>query len=650
MKIDRISWYLNRLKAMSIPEVKHRIERKIKMDRESKIYKKCTYINENRNIDTRNIFLFEERLEKILSYSHIDIENYKINEDIKVFNDTLNIMEKINWHKGTVSDWDCNKYSNYMNFKNTDDIGDIRYTWEINRHLFFPKLALNFKKSNNKQYIRILETHFYSWIKENPYLKGVNWASPMEIAIRSYQWIVTYSIIKDDISESFKLDIINSIVNSIKYVRENYSLYSSANNHLIVEAVYCGIVGYIVEPIYENRYLEESYRIIEKEILLQNYSDGVNKEQATHYHAFVLDAFLQYAFFLNMVGKKFPNENILFKMSEFIGLLNQSGEVIEFGDSDDAKLIDFNLETEKYYEYVLQLASCYFDTKFLEINKLFEEVKYISHKKEIKYNKHIYKNFYIYEKGGYGIFNLKNEFMLFDIGNLGFGAIAAHGHADALSIVYSKNKKRVFVDSGTYIYNVESKWRNYFRSTFSHNTLILEDISQSQIKGPFLWGKKANAKILDYGENENLMYICASHDGYGPKIHKRCVTYIKNEEIFIIKDKFENVGNVNYILDNKLSIQKLSNMEFKLKNLDTELFIVFNSKAHETKKWISKKFMEKSKTRGINIKHNFDKNGDLYTIISNKRLRLEKNRISLEDYYIEYKDYNYIRRDYDKNC
>ena len=650
MNVDKILWYFNRLKAMSVPEISHRINKKIKMKSESKKYNEKIYINEKNNIDKNNIYNFEKRLEKIFDFRCIDINKYEVKDIVDIFNEEIDINQEINWHKCNFRNWDKDVYSNCINFKSTDNIGDVRYTWEINRHLFFSNLALNYKKTNDKKYLDLLEKHFYSWIKQNPFLKGVNWASPMEIAIRSYQWIITYSIIKDDVDEMFKVDIINSIINSIKYVSENYSLYSSANNHLIIEAVYCGIIGYLIEPIYSNNYFKESYNIIERELLLQNNKDGVNKEQATHYHAFVLDGYLQYAFFLSKIGEKFPDDKILFNMSEFIGLLKQSGKVIEFGDSDDAKLISFGIKTNEYYDYVLQLASVYFKTSFYEIKELLEEVKFISSSKNIGFKNHMYKSFNIYKDGGYAIFNINNNFMLFDIGELGFGSIAAHGHADALSIVYSLNGNPIFVDTGTYIYNVKSEWRDYFRSTSSHNTLTFKGKNQSEIKGPFLWGKRANVKLVDYGENDEIMYVYANHDGYKPNIHTRSITYLKKEDIFIIADNFEDEGTLNYILDKNLDIKHIDDKSLKIKGIEDDLFITFSVKYKESNKWISDKFLSKNKTKGIQLDHDFKKTATIYTIIAKKEVQMIENNVQLKGIIIKIDGYKSIRREYNGMC
>ena len=70
-------------------------------------------------------------------------------------------------------------------------------------------------------------------------------------------------------------------------------------------------------------------------------------------------------------------------------------------------------------------------------------------------NKFKYDQFKLYKKGGYLTIGTDKVNILMDAAELGFGAIAAHGHADALSIIYYNLGNPIIIDSGTYIYNIE---------------------------------------------------------------------------------------------------------------------------------------------------------------------------------------------------
>ena len=78
----------------------------------------------------------------------------------------------------------------------------------------------------------------------------------MEISIRAYQWILTYSILKEKNSK-FTEDLLKGSINSINYVMKNLSKYSSANNHLILEVAIASIIGFILEPVYKQDWFQK---------------------------------------------------------------------------------------------------------------------------------------------------------------------------------------------------------------------------------------------------------------------------------------------------------------------------------------------------------------------------------------------------------
>lgn len=454
--------------------------------------------------------------------------------------------------------------------------------------MFFVNLALQYKTGNNPEALNILKEHFYAWVRENPFLKGVNWASSMEIAIRAYQWMITYCILSEIEDEKFLKDLLKGITNSTQYVFKNLSLHSSANNHLILEVAIGSMIGYFLKPIYKQSWFEIGQKILKEQIPLQVYEDGVNKEQAVHYHAFVLDSILQYNLFLRAISKPPLYEKHIYEMVKFLGYLQQGGSVTEIGDSDDAKIIDVNGEDKNYYLYILQLASIYYGEQFIEFSSLYPEVALFNTGNFDNLKQHEYDSFYEFKHGGYEFLNHNNHYLIFDVGSLGFGAIAAHGHADALSLVYHFNKKPILVDPGTYIYNIESNWRDYFRKTSSHNTLSDNNNDQSVMNGPFLWSKKTHAKLIDSGETEEIIYMSGEHDGYSPNTHKRAITYMKEQGIVIIADKYQGIGEVNFTFELDVNIDKINDTTITLENKN--LYMSFSQPYKIVDKWISKGF------------------------------------------------------------
>lgn len=136
--------------------------------------------------------------------------------------------------------------------------------------------------------------------------------------------------------------------------------------------------------------------------------------------------------------------------------------------------------------------------------------------------------------------------MLVDAGPLGYLSLAAHGHADALSIVLNVGGEEVLVDPGTYAYHTDPEWRRYFRSTRAHNTVLIDDADQSTQRGNFMWTRHAIARCLHFGTQGSIQRFLGEHDGYSalrePIEHQREIVYDVEQRIFTIRDILEGVG------------------------------------------------------------------------------------------------------------
>lgn len=615
--INKLSWFYNRLKAMPPEEVLHRVK-KTSMHKFNKLaYKKPVNIDE---IETINIDL--NKLYKNLKniFNEIDVDSININNKYEVFSKCIDLDKNIHWHKGIYGTWDKNISCYDVQFKNTDDIGDIRFSWEINRHQFMPYLASVYVKTKDDLYLELINNHLEKWIDQNKYLKGINWSSSMEIVLRSYQWIIVLYLLEEAEATELKMKITKSILISIKYAMSNLSLYSSANNHLIVEAAISSIIGLAFKDVYDQNWFEEGHRILSKELKLQFYEDGVNKEQALHYQAFVTDIMLQYNSILKKLGYECIEEELIKKSVEFIASLNADKFYIDFGDSDDAKILTLTTNKYNYYHYILSFASQYYKKKYVENYDEYPEIKLFLIG-ENKLEKVISKSYNLFEKGGYAVINNKNDILLFDFGELGFGNLAAHGHADALMVNYYCCGYPIFIDSGTYIYNIKNEKRDYYRGTNAHNTLSYNNQNQSEIKGPFLWGKKSSSKLLSTIEDNYKIEIEAQNDGYSPSVHKRKLIYYKLNKNIAIYDCFDKAAEINFILDNNVGVEIVNKNILKLRTRE-DIYMYFDGEVNIQDVFISKQFMQEIKSKKINIKYDFKKEHLVY--ISNDIQNLHK--------------------------
>jgi hypothetical protein len=135
-----------------------------------------------------------------------------------------------------------------------------------------------------------------------------------------------------------------------------------------------------------------------------------------------------------------------------------------------------------------------------------------------------------------------------DHGPHGYLSIAAHAHADALSIELRCGGVEVLVDPGTYTYQGEPEWREYFRSTVGHNCLELGGADQSVAGGPFMWVRAAAAREVETSglDGGPKAVWRAKHDGYrrlSPAVlHERTVTLHRETRRLVVEDGVHTAG------------------------------------------------------------------------------------------------------------
>jgi hypothetical protein len=133
-----------------------------------------------------------------------------------------------------------------------------------------------------------------------------------------------------------------------------------------------------------------------------------------------------------------------------------------------------------------------------------------------------------------------DSYMLaFDAGPQGMDN-CGHGHADALNVVCSAEGTVWLVDPGTFAYTASKQWRNYFRSTQAHNTLVIDEQGQANPGGPFKWLNLCPARLEKWATLSNLDYACGIHDGYrrltDPVVHRRRIVFVKPDRWFLLDD------------------------------------------------------------------------------------------------------------------
>jgi hypothetical protein len=140
-----------------------------------------------------------------------------------------------------------------------------------------------------------------------------------------------------------------------------------------------------------------------------------------------------------------------------------------------------------------------------------------------------------------------------DGGPHGFLSIAAHAHADALSVEVRHDGIDILADPGTYCYHGEREWREWFRSTAAHNTVEIDGLSSADSGGPFLWNSRPRTETTtcDVGA-QPIQVWSARHDGYRRlphrTVHRRTVTLDSPARLLTIIDTLDSSAEFSLTL------------------------------------------------------------------------------------------------------
>ncbi|NLF29734.1 MAG: heparinase [Planctomycetes bacterium] len=470
--------------------------------------------------------------------------------------------DPIDWNRDFGNGVDAPRgFAGRIDYRDIRVAGDCKYVWEPSRHLQFVVLARAYRLSGQRRYAEAVVRQLVSWLDQCPYGTGMQWRSPLELAIRLINWTWALDLIAPTglVTGDLRTRVLDAVQRHLWEISRKYSRYSSANNHTIGEAA--GV--YVAASYFRGlkgaaRRRDEAREILCREILAQTYPDGGTREQATGYHLFVLQFFLLAGLVGRWTGDDFPEAywRRLETMCDWLAALLGGGGVPMIGDADDGCVGDMGGDKLDPRQW-LAVAAVVFnrgDFKPLAGNAVqavggllgeagreaFDALAVPGEAGPLVSTALADSGYYLLQNGRVG----DGISVMFDCGPLGMDPLAAHGHADALSFTLRAFGADVLVDPGTYDYFTYRRWRDYFRSTSGHNTIVVDDENQSEMQGLFLWGRRAKAECLAWQAGPAGGVVSGRHDGYtrlaDPVVHTRTLTL--DGGVLRIDDTLEAAG------------------------------------------------------------------------------------------------------------
>lgn len=460
------------------------------------------------------------------------------------------------------------RFGKTINYRIESQVGDIKYLWEINRHLELVTLAQAWRLTGDERYLAACDSFVRDWLKASPYPLGINWVSSLELAIRLVNWSVAWHLLGGMKSRLFEgkvgQDLLQqwlvSIYQHCHFIRGYLSLHSSANNHLLGELMGLYIASSTWPMFHESAEWQAfSMQFFEQEALVQNAADGVNLEQAVYYQHEVIDMMLICHLVSRTTGKTFSAEyrdRIECLVEYLAAIMDVEGHVPMIGDADDALIVRWsNLQGSDPYRSQLATVAAIFKRADLKARagQFDQKSAWLLGSLGLDAWNRLDAAAVATMKVAFplgGTYLIGTEFgqpdevkLVVDCAPLGYLGTAAHGHADALAFTLSVGGQEILVDPGTFSYHTQVQWRNHFRGTGAHNTVRVDELDQSEIGGPFLWMRKAEAVLLEHNVQGAVQVFEGQHNGYcrlpDPVIHKRRIEYHPEQRNIRIVDSFD---------------------------------------------------------------------------------------------------------------
>jgi heparinase II/III-like protein len=455
------------------------------------------------------------------------------------------------------------RYAFRINHRSEEQTGNIKQIWEISRLQHLTLLATAWCLTSDEAYAARVDEQLRSWWRENPFLSGVHWTSGIEIGIRliSLTWIRRLLAGWPGVADLFERNelAVRQIRWHQQYLAAFRSRGSSANNHVIAEAA-GQLVASCAFPWFaeSGRWRQQSARLLESELVRNTFPSGIGRELASDYQCFVAELGLLAAVEAEASDRPLSAstwQRLCAMVDSGAALLDERMCPPRQGDGDEGRALLLDAPVPNRWPSLLAVGEALFgqlgwwpptqaDAASTIIGAMTARPRAIPGRPAQRPSR--------FADAGITLLRASEPHVpeiwcRCDGGPHGFLSIAAHAHADALSVEVRYGGVEILADPGTYCYHGEPEWRSYFRSTIAHNTVELDGQSQSGDGGPFLWLRHANTweiEVLDAGQAAEWT---AEHDGYlaldPPARHRRRVRLDRAERALDITDEIEGGGH-----------------------------------------------------------------------------------------------------------
>lgn len=472
---------------------------------------------------------------------------------------------------------------------------DPEWIYMLNRNGFMVDLAIAYRVTENKKYIEKWKEYLFKFIKYNGTPSEYNkdsWRS-LDTGIRLSNWMRSLIYLGSDLNlTEQEIEMLEeSLKIHVEFLYKAYTPKQLLSNWgvLLITGVLSASI--LFPELVDEEHRKWSWSLLEDQLDIQFYQDGIQWEQSPMYHHEVV---LSSAYV--MMHAEYTNHHVPINIREKLKPLvaasqfykNHNEDLLSLHDSDN---VDFS--------YVYSIYRCLGLAN--EVNS--------ENEKGILFVGSMYKDKYIsYENSSIngcfkqidsGFLAYKDDNHLITLFNGRHGS--AHGHATVGSVTINLNKHDIIGDPGRFTYLYNSPLRTGLKKQWMHNTVDVDNREDFKISGDSSYTEVQDPIGNSYNQKGNYIglegvwsgraNVKEDHDVLEKNLYTiRRTSFIENKMNIVIvftaidypgEHKWRSIYNIHptarCIKTGDKAVIESENMNFVVDSLDGEPFIKLTS-------------------------------------------------------------------------
>jgi asparagine synthase (glutamine-hydrolysing) len=433
---------------------------------------------------------------------------------------------------------------------------DVKLTWEAGRfpQAYFLGRAAALDPVAAPAYASAFADQVRGFIDSNPRGLGLHWFSGQEIAFRQFAWLFGFHVFSSTglMDDSLRRAAGNHLAASASHIARHieYARDSVYNNHLLSEALGLFASGCLLSGSDSDRWKAVGHDLLVEEADHQVYPDGGYIQQSHTYHRVAMEIYLWATALVRANGAQPPAEwlGAMERSLDFL-LAHQNdadGRLPNFGSNDGSDPIV--LSTSDFTDFRPILQSLSIATRGERIYKpgpYDEMAAWLFGAESLDVPlRHRAKTSVSLSHTGYHVLRGSGpgSFGAFRCGSI----LDRFAQIDMLHLDIWWRGENVLTDGGSYLYNGDPLWHNYFLRTGSHNTVQIDGRDQMPHVRQFKTLYRTQARLLRFDDSPVCAVANGEHYGYLRAehcLHRRAVLYLKREDFWIVADTVSGAGS-----------------------------------------------------------------------------------------------------------